>query len=159
MPQPMRNVVMMRRWIVFRADKRQPGWQDRKYAHTGSLTKTLGEHYDCSDTPLPEVGYRPPEFIKVEQFVDAEYPEAKTHLEAAWASLAKYSFVDAEYPEAKTHHRLSDWEVTSVETYTPDISGMGFDMIVICYCKYVPINAALQPMPERQMPVKQTVNV
>ena len=126
---------MMRRWIVFRADKRQPGWQDRKYAHTGSLTKTLGEHYDCSDTPLPEVGYRPPEFIKVEQFVDAEYPEAKTH------------------------HCLSDWEVTSVETYTPDISGMGFDMIVICYCKYVPINAALQPMPERQMPVKQTVNV
>jgi hypothetical protein len=135
MPQPMRNVVMMRRWILFRADKRQPGWQDRKYAHTGSLTKTLGEHYDCSDTPLPEVGYRPPEFIKVEQFVDAEYPEAKTH------------------------HRLSDWEVTSVETYTPDISGMGFDMIVICYCKYVPINAALQPMSERQMPVKQTVNV
>ena len=126
---------MMRRWIVFRADKRQPGWQDRKYAHTGSLTKTLGEHYDCSDTLLPEVGYRPPEFIKVEQFVDAEYPEAKTH------------------------HRLSDWEVTSVEIYTPDISGMGFDMIVICYCKYVPINAALQPMPERQMPVKQTVNV
>lgn len=126
---------MMRRWIVFRADKRQPGWQDRKYAHTGSLTKTLSEHYDCSDTPLPEVGYRPPEFIKVEQFVDAEYPEAKTH------------------------HRLSDWEVTSVETYTPDISGMGFDMIVICYCKYVPINAAVQPMPERQMPVKQTVNV
>jgi len=126
---------MMRRWIVFRADKRQPGWQDRKYAHTGSLTKTLGEHYDCSDTPLPEVGYRPPEFIKVEQFVDAEYPEAKTH------------------------HRLSDWEVTSVEIYTPDISGMGFDMIVICYCKYVPINAALQPMSERQMPVKQTVNV
>jgi len=127
MPQPMRNVVMMRRWIVFRADKRQPGWQDRKYAHTGSLTKTLGEHYDCSDTPLPEVGYRPPEFIKVEQFVDAEYPEAKTH------------------------HRLSDWEVTSVETYTPDIASMGFDMIVICYCKYVPINAALQPMSERQM--------
>jgi len=118
---------MMRRWIVFRADKRQPGWQDRKYAHTGSLTKTLGEHYDCSDTPLPEVGYRPPEFIKVEQFVDAEYPEAKTH------------------------HRLSDWEVTSVETYTPDIASMGFDMIVICYCKYVPINAALQPMSERQM--------
>jgi len=38
---------MMRRWIVFRADKRQPGWQDRKYAHTGSLTKTLAEHYDC----------------------------------------------------------------------------------------------------------------
>ena len=30
---------------------------------------------------------------------------------------------------------------------------MGFDMIVICYCKYVPINAPLQPMPERQVSV------
>ncbi|MEA5549375.1 hypothetical protein VB713_00010 [Anabaena cylindrica UHCC 0172] len=57
-----------------------------------------------------------------------------------------------QYPEAKTHYRLSDWEVTSVETYTPDIPvGMGFDMIVICYCKYAPINAPLQPMPERQV--------
>ena len=128
---------MMRRWIVFRAEKRQPGWQDRKYTHTGSLTKTLAEHYDCSDTPLLEVGYRPPEFIKVEQFVDPEYPDAKTH------------------------HRLSDWEVTNVETYSPDIPGMGFDMIVICYCKYSPINAPLQLMPERKTPLqqKQTVQI
>jgi hypothetical protein len=120
----------MRKWIVFRAEKRQPGWQDRKYAHTGSLTKTLAEHYDCSDQALPEPGYRLPEFIRVDQFADPQYPEAKTH------------------------YRLSDWEVNNVEIYTPDISvGMGFDMIVICYCKYSPINSPLQPMPERQVSV------
>lgn len=118
----------MRKWIVFRAEKGQPGWQERKYAHTGSLTKTLAEHYDCSDKQLPEPGYRPPEFIRVEEFVDPQYPKAKTH------------------------YRVSDWEVTRVETYTPDIPvGMGFDMIVICYCKYSPINAPLKPMPERQV--------
>ena len=60
----------MRKWIVFRAEKRQPGWKERKYAHTESLTKTLFEHYDCSDKELPEPGYRPPEFIRVDQFVD-----------------------------------------------------------------------------------------
>ncbi|WP_229423988.1 hypothetical protein [Moorena producens] len=49
----------MRKWIVFRAEKRQPGWKERKYAHSGSLTKTLFEHYDCSDKALPEPVYRP----------------------------------------------------------------------------------------------------
>ncbi|WP_413167881.1 hypothetical protein ACL6C3_14370 [Capilliphycus salinus ALCB114379] len=120
----------MRKWIIFRAEKRQPGWQERKYAHTGSLTKTLFEHYDCSDSPLPEPGYRPPEFIKVEQFSDSQYPEAKTH------------------------HRQSDWEVSRVEVYSPDLPvGMDFDMIVICYCQYNPINAPLNPMPERQVSI------
>ncbi|GAA6622423.1 hypothetical protein [Scytonema sp. NUACC26] len=118
---------MMRRWIVFRAQKRQPGWQERKYAHTGSLTKNLAEHYDCSDEPLPEPGDRLPEFIRVQQFVDEHYPEAKTH------------------------YRPSDWEVTKVETYTPDIPMGEFDAIGICHCKYSPINAPLKPMPERQV--------
>jgi len=118
----------MRKWIVFRAEKRQPRWKERKYAHTDSLTKTLFEHYDCSDQELPEPGYRPPEFMRVEQFVDPSYPEANTH------------------------YRQSDWEVTRVETYTPDIPvGMDYDMIVICHCKYNPINAPLTPMPERQV--------
>jgi hypothetical protein len=120
----------MRKWIVFRAEKRQPGWEKRKYAHTGSLTKTIAEHYDCSDKPLPEPGYRPLEFIRVEQLADSSAPDAKTH------------------------YRQSDWEVSRVETYTPDIPvGMGFDMIVICYCKHNPVNAPLKPMPERQVSV------
>ena len=115
----------MRKWIVFRVHKQQPGWEDRKYAHTGSLTKTLAEHYDCSDSQIPEVGYRPPEFIKLEQFVDPGYPEAKTH------------------------YRSSDWEVVSVETYSPDATDTGFDMVVICHCKYSPIGSAFELMPER----------
>jgi len=118
----------MRKWIVFRAEKRQPGWQGRKYAHTGSLTKTLAEHYDCSDRGLPEPGYRPSEFIQVKEAIDPNFPGSKTH------------------------YRDSDWEVTRVETYTPDIPvGMGFDMIVICYCKYSPIDSPLKPLPERQV--------
>jgi hypothetical protein len=54
----------------------------------------------------------------------------------------------------KTHYRQSDWEVTRVEAYTPEIPvGMGFDMIVICYCQYSPVNAPLKPMPERQVSI------
>ncbi len=117
----------MRKWIIFRAEKHQPGAVDRKYAHTGSLTKNLAEHYDCSDSALPEPGYRPPAFIRVQQFVDAQYPASTTHF------------------------RKSDWEVTRVETYTPDVPMGEFDMIVICMCKYSPINAPLHPMPERHV--------
>jgi hypothetical protein len=113
----------MKKWIIFRADRNQPGWLERKYAHTGSLTKNLFEHIDSSDSELPESGYRPPEFIRTEE-------------------------------SASTHYRKSDWEVVRVETYTPDISiGMSFDMIVICYCQYNPINAPLQVMPERQVSI------
>jgi hypothetical protein len=120
----------MRKWIIFRAEKRQPGWKERKYAHSGSLTKTLFEHYDCSDQPLPEAGYRPPEFIRVDQFAEANFPASSTH------------------------YRPSDWEVTRVETYSPDLPvGMEFDLMVICYCKHSPINAPLTPMPEHQVSV------
>lgn len=119
----------MRKWIVFRADKRQPGWEDRKLEHTQSLTKILAEHFDSSDRDIPEVGYRPPEFIRVEQFVDPAFPLAKTH------------------------HRKGDWEVTRVETYTPDVPMGEYDMIVICICQYNPINAPLKPMPDRQVSI------
>jgi hypothetical protein len=117
----------MRKWIIFRAEKRQPGWEDRKYAHTGSLTKVLCEHFDCSDQAIPEPGYRPKEFVPVEQFADANYPEASTH------------------------YRVGDWEVSRVETYTPDVPMGEFDIVVVCYCKYAPVNAPLKPMPERQI--------
>ncbi len=119
----------MRKYIIFRAEKRQPGWKERKYAHTNSLTKTLFEHYDSSDKELPEPGYRPPEFIRVDRLVDPNYPEATTH------------------------YRQSDWEVTRVETYTPDVPVGEFDMVAICYCKYSPINAPLHPIPERLVSV------
>lgn len=119
----------MRKWIIFRADKRQPGGLERKYAHTGSLTKNLFEHFDSSDGPLPEPGYRPPEFIRVEDAVDPRFPLAKTH------------------------SRRSDWEVVRVEVYTPEIPIADFGMIVVCTCQYSPIDAPLKPMPERQVSI------
>ncbi len=116
------------KWILFHAEPRQPGGLDRKYAHTGSLTSILFEHYDCSNRELPEPGYRPPQYIQVPEFID---PNA---------------------PGAKTHWRDSDWVVTHVETFTPDIPiSRDYDMIVICYCKYEPIDSPLIPLPPRQV--------
>ncbi|MEB3281296.1 MAG: hypothetical protein VKK42_20470 [Lyngbya sp.] len=120
----------MRKYIIFRAEKRQPGWKERKLEHTQGLTRILTEHFDSSDQPIPEPGYRPTEFIRVDAFHNP--------------SENGYS----------THYREGDWEVTRVETYTPDIPiNTDFDMIVICYCKYNPINAPLKPMPERQVSI------
>ncbi|MCM0589744.1 MAG: hypothetical protein ACSI46_28645 [Gloeotrichia echinulata DVL01] len=117
----------MRKWIVFRAEKNQPGWKERRFQHTQSLTKILAEHFDSSDNPTPEPGYRPLEFIRVEQLANANFPGEKTH------------------------YRKSDWVVSRVETYTPDVPMGEFDMIVICHCKYSPIKADLKPMPEREI--------
>jgi hypothetical protein len=117
----------MRKWIVFKAIDDDLGWENRSFSHTGSLTDILAEHFDSSDSDIPKVGYRPPEFIRVEQLIDPQFPEARTH------------------------YRHSNWEVTKVETYTPDIPMGEFDMIVICHCKYSPINTPLKPMPERQV--------
>lgn len=121
----------MRKYIVFRAEKRSPDWKERKFQHTQALTDILAEHYDCSDKPIPEPGYRPTEFIRVDQLHDP-----KQH---------GYS----------THYRKGDWEVTRVETYTSDLPTphSQYDMVVICHCKYNPINAPLKPMPERQVSV------
>ncbi|GAA6620662.1 hypothetical protein [Scytonema sp. NUACC26] len=119
----------MRKYIIFRAEANQTGWENRKLEHTQSLTRILTEHYDCSNKPIPKVGYRPAEFLRVDTLHDP-----KQH---------GYS----------THYRKGDWEVTKVETYTPDVPIGEFDIIVICHCKYSPINAPLKPMPERQVSI------
>lgn len=123
--------MKMRKWIVFKADKRQPNWKDRKFQHTGSLTDMLAEHFDSSNSEIPEPGYRPPEFIRVEQFTDPQYPAAKTH------------------------YRQGDWEVVRVETYEHEVGRpyADYDTIVVCYCQYNPINAPLKPMPDRQVSI------
>jgi len=119
----------MRRYIVFQADKNEKTeWRERKLQHTQALTWILAEYWDSSDKPIPEPGYRPTEFIKVDALHNPD--------EHAYS----------------THYRKGDWEVDRVETYTPDITvGTTFGMIVICYCKYKPINAPLTPMPDRQV--------
>lgn len=83
--------------------------------------------WDSSNKPIPEPGHRLTEFIRVDALHNPD----------------EHGY--------STHYRKGDWEVTRVETYTPDVPMGEFDMIVICYCKYSPINAPLNPMPERQI--------
>lgn len=121
----------MRKYIVFRAEGRQPGWEDRMLSHTHSLTRILAEYFDSSDRPIPQPGYRPTEFVRVE----AKH-EPNSH---GWS----------------THYKTGDWEVARVETYIPDTEGSSseFGMVVICYCRYNPIDSPLKPMPDRQVSI------
>lgn len=119
----------MGKYIIFQAEPNAEGWGDRKLEHTQALTRILAEHRDYSSKPIPEPGYRPTEFIRVDALHDS-----KQHGHS-------------------THYRRSDWEVVRVETYTPDVLMGKYDMVVICYCQYNPIDAPLKPMPERQVSV------
>lgn len=122
----------MRKYIIFQADKKdKTDWRNRKLQHTQALTWILAEHWDSSDKPIPEPGYRPTEFVRVDSLHDP-----KQHGES-------------------THYRKGDWEVVRVETYEHGVGrpNAEYDMIVICYCQYSPLNAPLNPMPERQVSV------
>lgn len=119
----------MSKYIIFQAEPNAEGWENRKLEHTQALTRILAEHWDYSNKPIPEPGYRPTEFIRVDALYD---PKQHGH---------------------STHYRKGDWEVVRVETYTPDVPMGKYDMVVVCYCQYNPINAPLKPMPERQVSV------
>lgn len=112
----------MRKYIAFRADwMEEDGAENRLLAHTGACTDILAEYFDSSDAPIPEPGYRPSEYCQV--------PEA----------------IDPESPGSSTHFRRGDWEVVRVEQYAP-IGTAEFDLIVICYCRYAPIESPLFPI-------------
>jgi len=113
----------MNKYVIFRAEKDQPGWKGRKFAHTGIGTYILAEHFYSNQTP--KVGDRITEFVKLEEHIDPEYPGASTHC------------------------KTGDWEVARIEEYTPEIPLSDFDSIFICYCHYIPINASLRPLPPR----------
>jgi hypothetical protein len=120
----------MRKYVIFQAEKSdKTDWRNRKLHHTQALTWILQENWDSSNKPLPEPGYRPLEFIRVEQLHDPSFHGQSTH------------------------YRDGDWEVVRVETYEHEIGRpyAEFDVIVICTCRYNPINAPLKPMPERQV--------
>ncbi len=119
----------MHKYIIFQAEPDAEGWENRKLEHTQAITRILAEHWDSSSKPAPEPGYRPKEFIHVNALHD---PSQHAH---------------------STHYRKSDWEVVRVETYSSDLPMGKYDMIVICYCRYNPINAPLHPMPQRQVSV------
>jgi len=115
----------MSKYIIFKTESASAeGWEERMLAHTGALTTILAEHYDSSNSSLPEPGYRLREYHRIERFVDENYPGASTH------------------------SRIGDWEVARVEEYTPENPVADFESIVICYCKYSPIATPLEPLPK-----------
>jgi hypothetical protein len=118
----------MGKYIIFRTESASAqGWEERLLAHTGALTSILAEHFDSSNSPLPEPGYRLREYHRIEQFVDPKFPGASTH------------------------SRVGDWEVVRVEEYTPELSTADFEAIVICYCQYSPVSTPLEPLPKIQV--------
>ena len=117
----------MGKYLIFKTESAAaPGWEKRSLAHTNALTTILAEHYDSSDLPLPQPGYRLREY---------------QHLETS---------ANPQFPAASTHSRMGDWQVTRVEVYTPAIAASEFDTIAVCYCKYVPTETPLEPLPEIQ---------
>ena len=117
---------MGRKYIIFRADWREEqGAESRLLAHTKATTDILAEHFDSSNSSLPEPGYRVREYHKIDEFADSQFPEASTH------------------------SRVGDWEVVKVEEYKSTVSA-DFESIVICYCKYSPVSTPLEPLPKVQ---------
>ncbi|MDJ0798361.1 MAG: hypothetical protein QNJ51_16340 [Calothrix sp. MO_167.B12] len=117
----------MGKYIIFKAESMSAeGWEDRRLAHTEAFTSILAEHYDSSNMPLPEPGYRLREYHCVSKFAQAKFPDASTH------------------------SRIGDWEVIRVEQYTRKIPNDDFEAVVICYCRYSPVTTPLEPMPDIQ---------
>ena len=117
----------MSKYIIFKAeDASSQQWEQMLLAHTGACTDILAEHYDGSRKPIPQPGYRLRDFHTVEQFIDPQFPGASTH------------------------SRVSDWEVTRVEEYVPNLPVGGFESVVICYCHYSPVVTPLEPLPRLQ---------
>lgn len=118
----------MSKYIIFKTESMSAsGWEERQLAHTGAFTNILAEHYDSSNSPLPEPGYRLREYHRIEQFTNPQFPGASTH------------------------SRVGDWEVTRVEEYTPEIPHSDFETIAICYCRYSPVVTPLEPLPQIQV--------
>jgi hypothetical protein len=117
----------MGKYIIFKTETASDrGWEDRKLAHTGALTSILAEHYDFSNSDLPQVGYRLREYHQIDQFADKEFPGASTH------------------------SRMGDWEVIRVEEYSQNWSAKDLESVVICYCQYSPVETPLEPLPKVQ---------
>lgn len=115
---------MGRKYIIFRADwSEEQGAENRILAHTGAITDILAEHFDSSNSSLPEPGYRLREYHRIEQFVDSTFPGTSTH------------------------SRVGDWEVVRVEKYASELPATDFEAIVICYCRYSPVSTPLEPLP------------
>jgi len=130
----MRNQKMTK-YIIFKAEKGQlENWEKMLLAHSGACTNILAEHYDGSKKSIPNPGYRLKEFHRIEECIDPKSPGASTHC------------------------RTSDWEVTRVEEYIPDLPVSDFESVVICYCRYAPIDSPLRELPRIQVNQELSVN-
>ncbi|ESA36063.1 hypothetical protein N836_08770 [Leptolyngbya sp. Heron Island J] len=115
----------MSRYIIYQAETMDAhGWEARKLVNGSNETFTaiLAEHFDSADGLLPEVGHRLTEYVTVSESVDPQFPGASTHC------------------------REGDWEITRVESYTPELPMGHFELIVVCVCRYVPVESELVPL-------------
>lgn len=113
---------MTERWIIFHAEPNQPGWENRKLP-MGGLTGILNEQWDYTgNDSLPQVGERFRQFLRIEEFADPRFPESSTHA------------------------REGDWVITRVEQYETAAHNSSKQEIVVCYCKFEPIMAELEPL-------------
>ena len=117
----------MRKYIIFQTSPSDEGWELRKLAHTGFLTRILAEHYAPASSPSPKPGYRLREYHRVSESANPDFPKETTH------------------------SRIGDWEVSRVEEYAPTIPGSDYDIVVICYCKLAPIESVLEPLLQAQV--------
>jgi hypothetical protein len=115
------------RYIIYQADfDDSHGWEARKLAHTQSYTFILHENWGEPDLPLPKPGDRPLDFLQVPSMYDP----------------AKHGW--------STHYRPSDWQVARVTRFVPEGEpDKDYEEVVICVCRYAPIDAPLMPMPDR----------
>jgi hypothetical protein len=120
---------MGRKYIIFRAEWREEqGAENRLLAHTGACTDILAEHFDSSNREIPQPGYRVPQFHNVPAFDDPQFPDTNTH----WCR--------------------GNREVVWVEQYQTGTAESKFEMVVICYCQYSPIQTQLKPIKQMESP-------
>ncbi len=113
---------MTERWIIFHAEPNQPGWENRKLT-TGGLTGILNEQWDYTQSDeIPQIGERFRQFLRIEEFVDPQFPQSSTHA------------------------RDGDWVITRVERYPAASEDSSKQEIVVCYCKFEPVPSELEPL-------------
>jgi hypothetical protein len=113
---------MNERWIIFHAEPSQPGWENRKLP-MGGLTGILNEQWDYTGSDkIPQIGERFRQFLRIEEFVDSQFPESSTH------------------------SREGDWVITRVEQYLTADCNASKQEIVVCYCKFEPVLSELEPL-------------
>lgn len=109
-------------WIIFHAEPDQPGWEGRRLPE-GGLTGILNESWDFSKRgQIPQVGERFRQFLQIEEFVEPGHPKTPTHT------------------------REGDWVVTRVEHYPAGDANNTRKEIVVCYCRFDPIESEPQPI-------------